>query len=171
MLPLRCLTFLLVKGSDALFEAKEGLVDFGSFSLSVLIVALAILGPFTSCQINKQQLTAWLHSFLLNLDLSNRMTPTGRIIRLGGMSCPHSIALFNEFQDMIIVVYKLLLQAWDLNHTVFIFSKVKRKMIVKEIIEFSAIYFIHTYGNRKVSLMVFPIINSSLKEVLDGNIL
>ena len=76
VLTLRSLTFLRIKGSNTLFQPKEGLIDLSSLDLSVFVVALALLSSLTTSQINEQELSALLYSLLLNLDLSDGMTPT-----------------------------------------------------------------------------------------------
>lgn len=48
VLTLGSLASLLIKSSDALLEAKQRLVDISSFGLSLLIVALTVLGSLTS---------------------------------------------------------------------------------------------------------------------------
>ena len=44
-------------------------------------------------------------------------------------------------------------------------------MVVQKIIELSSVDLIHGYSNCKVSLMIFPVVNTSLKKIFDRNAL
>ena len=51
VLALAALCLRLVKGTDALLEAKQRLVDFGTLELSVLVITLAVLGALRASQV------------------------------------------------------------------------------------------------------------------------
>lgn len=171
MLTLGSLAFLLIERSNALLQGKKRLVDLGTLSLSVFVVALAVLGSLRTCKINEKELTTIFDTLFLDLDLSNGMTSTGCIVGFGCMSCSHLISLLNKIKYLIIIINKLLSQARDLDGAVLILSKRELSVIIQKIVKFSTIYFIHGYGNSKVSLVVLPIVDSSLKEIFDSDAL
>jgi len=115
-------TFLLVQGSNTLFESQERLVDFRSFSLTILVVTLAVLSSLGSCKIDQKELTAFAYSLLLNLYLSDSMTSTRGIICFCSMSSSHLVSLVNQLKNLVIIVNELLLKTSDLNRIVFILS-------------------------------------------------
>lgn len=171
VLSLRSLTLLPIESSYALLESKQGLVDLSTLGLTVLVVALAILGTFTTSQIYEQKFSTLSHSLLLDLDLRNGVTPTGCIVGLGGMRGPHRIALLYQIQNLIVIVNKLLFQTSDLNHIIFVLSQTELTMLVQEVIELSSVDLIHGDGNCEIPLMVFPIIDASLEEILHSDTL
>jgi hypothetical protein len=171
VLTLGSLAFLLIERSNALLQGKKRLVDLGTLSLSVFVVALAVLGSLRTCKINEKELTTIFDTLFLDLDLSNGMTSTGCIVGFGCMSCSHLISLLNKIKYLIIIINKLLSQARDLDGAVLILSKRELSVIIQKIVKFSTIYFIHGYGNSKVSLVVLPIVDSSLKEIFDSDAL
>lgn len=99
------------------------------------------------------------------------MTSTGGIIRLCGVSCSHPISLLYKFQNVVIIINELFFQTSNLYHTIFVLSKVKRKMIIQKIVEFASIYFVHRDSDCKISLMIFPVVNSSFEEIFNCYIL
>jgi len=171
VLSLRSLTLLPIEGSYALLETKQRLVDLSTLGLTVLVVALAVLGTLTTSQIYEQEFSTLSHALLLDLDLSNGVTPTGCIVGLGGMRGPHRITLLDQIQNLIIIVDKLLFETSDLNHIIFVLSQTKLIVLVQKVIELSSINLIHRDGNCEIPLMVFPIVDASLEEVLDSNTL
>lgn len=171
VLSLRCLTLLSVKGSDALLEAEQGLVDLSTLSLTVLAVALAILGTFTTGQIDEEELSTLSHSLFLDLDLCDGVTPTGGIVGLGGMRCPHGIALLDQVENLIIVVHELLLETSDLNHIIFVLSQTELVVLVQKVIELSSVDLIHGHGDSEIPLMVLPVVDAPLEEILDSDAL
>lgn len=44
-------------------------------------------------------------------------------------------------------------------------------MIVKQVINFTTIYFIHRNSDGKVSLVVLPVIDAALEQILNGEVL
>ena len=44
-------------------------------------------------------------------------------------------------------------------------------MIVEQVIDFTAIYFIHRDSHGEVSLIVLPVIYATLKQILNGKVL
>lgn len=76
MLALTSLTFLSINGSNTLFQAKERLIDLSTFDLPILGVVLAVRGSFTAGQVDKEELSALFHSFLLDFDLTHSVTST-----------------------------------------------------------------------------------------------
>ena len=131
MLTLRALSLGVVKGSNALLEAQETLIDLSSFDLSLLVVGLAVLSSLRTSEIDQKEFTTGVDTLLLDLDLSDSMGPRGSIIGLSGMSCPHLVTLLDELQNLIIVVHELLLEARNLNGAPLIFSLFKLLMIVE----------------------------------------
>lgn len=95
MLSLGSLAFLLIQRSDALFESQEWLIDLRSLSLTIFVIALAVLGSLGSSKIDKQEFTTIFDPLFLNFDLSDSMTSTRSIISLGSMRCSHLISLVN----------------------------------------------------------------------------
>ena len=93
MLTLRALRLLSVESADALLKTKQRLVDLSTFSLSLLVVALAILCTLRTSQVDQQQLTALGDSLLLNLDLSDRVTSTRSVVSFSCMRSSHLITL------------------------------------------------------------------------------
>lgn len=83
----------------------------------------------------------------------------------------HLISLIYQFKNLIIVVDKLFFEASDLNSIIFILSQGKLRMLVQKIVEFSSINFIHGNGDSKISLMILPVVNTSLKKILDSDAL
>jgi hypothetical protein len=171
VLSLRSLALLPIEGSYALLETKQRLVDLSTLGLTVLVVALAILGAFTTGQIYEEKFSTLSHSLLLDLDLRNGVTPTGCIVGLGGMRGPHRVALLDQIQNLIVIVDKLLFKTSDLNHVIFILSQTKLIMLVQKVIELSSVDLIHGDGNCEIPLMVFPVIDASLEEILDSDAL
>jgi hypothetical protein len=58
-----------------------------------------------------------------------------------------------------------------LNHIIFVLSQTKLIVLVQKVIELPSINLIHRDGNCEIPLMVFPIVDASLEEVLDSNTL
>ena len=44
-------------------------------------------------------------------------------------------------------------------------------MLVQKIVEFASINLIHRNGDSKISLMILPVVNTSLEKILDSNAL
>ena len=44
---------LLVHGSDAFLEGKQGSVDFGSLGPPLFVIGLSVAGPFRACQVHE----------------------------------------------------------------------------------------------------------------------
>lgn len=87
------------------------------------------------------------------------------------MRSPHGITLLNQIQNLIIVVDELLFETSDLNHVVFILSQTELLMLVQEIVEFATINLIHRNGNSEIPLMIFPIVDTSLEQILHSDTL
>jgi len=115
MLPLRRLSPLLIECPHTFLQTQQRLVDLRTLSLSVLIITHAILSPLTSSQIDEQEFAAIVDPLLLNLDLSDGMTATRRIVGLGRMRRTHLIALLDQVKDLVVVVHELLLESSNLD--------------------------------------------------------
>jgi hypothetical protein len=72
---------------------------------------------------------------------------------------------------MIIIINKLLFQTSNLNHTIFIFLELQLLMIIEKIIQFATIYLIHWNSYCEVPFVILPIIDTSLKQVFNSDIL
>ncbi len=51
----------------------------------------------------------------MNLDLADGVTATGRVVRLGRVSRPDTVAEADEVEDLFLALHKLLFQTLDLN--------------------------------------------------------
>ena len=99
------------------------------------------------------------------------MTPTWSIISFSGMGGSHLISLGDQFKNLIIIVDKLFFKASNLNGIILILSQGKLRMLVQKIVEFASINLIHGNGDCKISLMILPVVNSSLEKILNSNAL
>ena len=131
MLTLRGLVTLLIKSTNSLLLAEEGLIDLSTLSLSVLVVALTFLGSLTTSQVDQKKLAALVYSLFLNFDLRNSMTSTRRIVGLRRMCCSHLITLLYQVKDLVVVVDELLLEACNLNRLGLILSKLELVVLIE----------------------------------------
>ena len=91
------------------------------------------------------------------------MTSTRGIVCFGRVGGSDRVSLFDKLEDVIIIVHKLLLQTSNLNLVVLVFLQFQDLMIVQQIVHFASVDFIHRNCNSEVSLVVLPVVNSSLK--------
>lgn len=171
MLTLRGLATLLIKSTNALLQAKQGLVDLSSFSLSVLVVALTVLCSFTSGQVDEKKFAAMVDSLLLNFDLCDGVTSAGSVVSLRSMRCSHLVALFDQVEDLVIVVNKLLFKASNLNRICFILPELQFVMLVEQIVHFAAVDLVHRHCDGEVPLVILPVIDAAFEEIFDGDAL
>ena len=80
MLTLGSLPLLAVNRSYAFFKTEEGLVDFCTFNLSVLVIVFAISCAFTAGQIYQKQFSTFLDALLLYLYLTDSVGATGSVV-------------------------------------------------------------------------------------------
>jgi len=72
---------------------------------------------------------------------------------------------------MIVIINKLFFQTSNLNHTIFIFLELELLMIIEKIVEFTSINLIHWNSNCEIPFVILPIIDTSLKQVFNSDIL
>lgn len=106
---------MLIECAYAFLQAEQRLVDLGALGLPILVIALTVLRSLTACQVDQEKLAALADALLLNLDLRDGVTSAGRIIGFCCVRRPHSVALLDEVQDLVVVVDELLLETGDLN--------------------------------------------------------
>ena len=87
------------------------------------------------------------------------------------MRSSHIVTLFDEVQDLVIVVNELLLESCNLYCVVFILSELELVVIIEQIVYFSAVDFVHGYGDSEVPLVVLPVVDSSLEQIFDSDAL
>lgn len=165
------LTFLSVDGSDALLQSEERLVDLCALLLSILRVIYAVWCTFATCQIHKKKLAALFDSFFLNLDLADSMTATRSVVRLRRVRRPHSVPLVNQLNDLLLRAHKVLREALNLNLLALVFEDLENLVIVEQVVDFTAIDFIHWYSHGEVSLIVLPVVDTALEQVLHSVVL
>ena len=171
MLALTCLPFLLVDSSDTLFQTKQTFVNFSPFNLSIFRVFNAITGSLRSSQIDKQQFTALFDTFFLYLDLTNGVRSTGSVVAFCCMGRPYLIPLIYQFQYLFLRRDEVFSQAMNLYLLVFVFKNLKWLVIVQQIKNSTPINFVHRNGHRKISLIILPVVNTALKQILHRQIL
>lgn len=99
VLSLAALRLRRVQCADALLQTEQGLVNLGSLDLTVLVVALAVLGTLGAGQVNEQQFTARIDTLLLDFNLSDGVTAGRSVVGLGGVRCTHLVTLLDELED------------------------------------------------------------------------
>jgi hypothetical protein len=65
-----------IKSPHAFLQSQKTLVDLCPLLLSVFVVRLAVLSSLTTSQIYKQKLARVLNPLLMDLDLTDCVTPT-----------------------------------------------------------------------------------------------
>ena len=171
MLSLAALRLRRVQSAYALLQAKQRLIDLGSLDLTVLVVALAVLGTFGASQVNEQQFTARIDALLLDFNLSDGVTAGRSVVGLGGVRCTHLVTLLDELEDRVVGIDKLLAQASDLNRAVLVFTLFELLVLVQKIIKFAAVDFIHTDRYGEIPTVILPVINAALKQIFDCDVL
>ena len=171
VLALGGLTALLVEGTHAFFQAEQGLVDLGAFRLSILVITLTILRSLTTSQIDEQKLAAVLVSLLLNFNLCDGMTSARRVVGFRGVSRPHLVTLLDQVEDLVVVVHELLLESGNLDCVRLVLAQLEFIVFVEKIIDFAAVDFVHGHCHREIPLVILPIVNATLEEILDSDAL
>ena len=69
------------------------------------------------------------------------------VISLGGVCGPQIITVVNQLQNLFLRLHELFFEALDLDFIVFVFHDFQRLMIVKEVIHFAPINFVHGHSN------------------------
>jgi len=72
---------------------------------------------------------------------------------------------------MVVIINKLLFQTGNLNHTIFIFLELQLLMIIEKIIQFATINLIHWNSYCEIPFVILPIIDTSLKQIFNSDIL
>lgn len=85
------------------------------------------------------------------------------------MSRPHLVSLFDQVQNLIIIINKLFFEASNLDCVWFILTQLELIMIVKKIVELAAVYLIHRHRHRKISLVILPVIDAAFEKILNGD--
>ena len=62
-------------------------------------------------------------------------------------------------------------QTLYLDFLIFILQNFQDLVIIQQVIDFAAINLVHGDGHGKVSLIILPVVDSSFKEILYGQIL
>ena len=91
--------------------------------MSILIIALTVLRPLTTRQVDEEQLSALADALLLNLDLRDCVTSARRVVGFSCVSRTHLVTLLDEVQNLVVVVNELLLEASDLDRVGFVLSQ------------------------------------------------
>ena len=171
MLSLRSLAFLRINSSHALFQSKEGLINFSALNSSFFIVFFTISSSLTSCKINEEKFTALLDTFFLDFDLTNSMTSAWSLIWTSCMGSSHKIALVDKLKNLFLRRHELLWKSLDLDLLIFVLHYLQLFVVIQQVIQFTSIYLVHGNCDCKVALIILPVVNSALKQVLHSQIL
>ena len=75
----------------------------------------------------------------------------------------HSVPLVNQLNDLLLRTDEMLGKTLDLNLLVLVLKNFEHFMIVEQVVNFTAIYFIHRNGDCKVSLVILPVVNTAFE--------
>ena len=78
------------------------MIDLGTLLLARLRIFFAVGGSFTASQIDEEELATLLDAFFLDFDLTDGMASARRVVRLGGVSGPHSVTLVNQLNYLLL---------------------------------------------------------------------
>lgn len=171
MLALCGLTLLSVNSSHAFFQPEQALIDLCTFCLAVFVVGDAVGRTLAASQIHEKQLAAVFDTFFLYLDLTDRMASRGSVIGDGGMGRAHFISLINQIDNLLLRRNELLAESLNLYFLVFVLQYFERLVIVQKVKDFIAVDFVHGNSDCKVPLVVLPVVNTALKQVLNRQVL
>ena len=87
------------------------------------------------------------------------------------MGRANSISLVNEVDDLILRGHKVLSKALNLYLLVSVFEDFQHFMVVKQVIDLAAIDLIHRHRHGEVALVILPVVDTALKQVLHCQIL
>ena len=71
------------------------------------------------------------------------MTATRSVVRLRRVRRPHSVPLVNQLNDLLLRAHKVLREALDLNLLALVFEDLENLVIVEQVVDFTALDFIH----------------------------
>ena len=82
------------------------------------------------------------------------------------MSCAHGVALINKIDDLFLRGDEVLSEALDLDLLVPVFEDFQHFVVVKQVVDLAAINLIHRDCDGEVSLVILPVVDTSLEQVL-----
>ncbi len=104
-------------------------------------------------------------------DLAYGMWATWSVIRFSRVSCANTVAKADQVQNLLFRLHKLLLEPLDLYLLLFILQYLELFVVVKQIVNFAPVYFIHGYGDSEVSLVFLEVSDSPIEEIPDRRLL
>ena len=84
------------------------------------------------------------------------------------MSGSHRVTLVDQLNNLLFRGNEVLSQPLNLDLLVLIFQDLQHFVVIKQVVDLATIYLVHGYRNGKVSLVVLPVVYTSLEKVLHG---
>lgn len=159
----------MIQGTHTFFQAWERLIDLGTLSLSVFVIALAILRSLTASQVDKQELVPVLVSLLLDFDLCDGMTSARCVIVFCGVNGPILVVLLDQIEDVVVVVNKLFLESGNLDCVQLLLAKLQLTVFVEKIVDLAAADLTHGHRHGEISLVILPAVDATLKQIFDSD--
>ena len=87
------------------------------------------------------------------------------------MCCSYGVSLIDKVNNLVFRRYEVLCQPLNLDLLIFVFQNFKDFVIIEQIVDLSSIDFIHGDGDSEVALIVLPVVNTPLEQVLNCQVL
>ena len=87
------------------------------------------------------------------------------------MSSPHCVSLVDQIDNLLLRRDEMLSQALNLDLLVLVFEDLQDLVIVEQVVNFTPIDLVHGNCHGEVPLVVLPVIDSPLEQVLHGEVL
>ena len=79
--------------------------------------------------------------------------------------------MFDQVENLVIVVDELLFEASDLDRVGFVLAKLEFVMIIEKIVDLAPVNFVHGYGDGEIPLVILPIIDTAFEKIFYCNAL